>query len=260
MILALGDKKPNIHKSAYVAPNATVCGDVTVEEGCAILFGAVLSAEGAPLVLGANTVVMENAVLKSSGGAALQFPLSVGESCIIGPGAFLSGCTVEPGAFIAAGSTIYNNARIGAEATVAQGALVHAGSNLPARASVPMAHIAFGDPAEIVPPQDARRAVSALTFSEDVFNVPKGPAAAAHIAEAYAKFLRRMHESERNVERSGDGGKKAAPKGKAAGGGRDEPPPQQTADVGKVLDVTFYELEEARMRREAALKRDPKKP
>src|SRR5438270_13667333 len=100
MIVSSGAKKPAIHGTAYVAPSATLSGDVTVEEGCAILFGAVVSAEGAPVVIGANSVVMENAIVKSSGGNVTQFPCAIGESCIIGPGAYVVGATIEPGVFI----------------------------------------------------------------------------------------------------------------------------------------------------------------
>ena len=104
MIISSGTKKPNVHASAYVAPTATVSGEVTIEEGCAVLFGAVISAEGAPVTIGANSVVMENAVVKSSGGKVMQFPCTIGESCIVGPGAYIVGATIEPGAFIASGA------------------------------------------------------------------------------------------------------------------------------------------------------------
>ena len=267
MIYSLGPKKPTIHKSAYVAPNATVSGDVTIEEGCAVLFGAVLVAEGAPMNIGANTVVMENAVIKSSGGAAMQFPVSIGESCLIGPGAFLSGCTIEPGCFVAAGSKVFNNAHLEEKVSIAIGAIVQIGTRVPAQTRVPMQHIAFGNPAEILPPGDAPRVHERLNFSTDVFNVEKGPDAGAQIAEQYSKFLRKAHAGERTLERVSDEGglKKVPAKGKAsagkpAGATRDEPPAQQSADVAKVLDVTFYELEEARIRREAAHKREGKRP
>src|SRR5690349_6523766 len=57
---------PTVHPSAYVAPTATLCGDVRVGPGCRVLFGAVLTAEGGPVELGANSIVMENAVLRGT--------------------------------------------------------------------------------------------------------------------------------------------------------------------------------------------------
>lgn len=215
MIISSGTKKPNVHASAYVAPTAVVSGEVTIEEGCAVLFGAVLTAEGAPIVIGANTVVMENAVLKASGGSVLQFPLNVGESCIIGPGAFVVGATIEPGCFVAAGSQVRNGETIRENTTV-------------------------GDVSE--------------TFFEDVFNVERSSEARAKAAETYAKFLRKIHAQDAVMPEST---KKPAPKAPPRKSS-EEPPPAQTTEVEKVVDVMFVELEEARLRREAAIAREKK--
>jgi carbonic anhydrase/acetyltransferase-like protein (isoleucine patch superfamily) len=213
MIISSGTKKPNIHASAYVAPSAIVSGEVTIEEGCAVLHGAVIAAEGASVVIGANSVVMENAVLKASGGSVMQFPLSVGESCIIGPGAYVVGATIEPGCFIAAGSRVRNGQTIPENSTVGE---------VPA------------------------------SFFTDVFNLEDSPDVRAQAAETYAKFLRKTHAQDAVVP---DAVKKPAPKApprKTA----EEPPPAQNVEVEKVVDVMFVELEEARLRREAAIQRE----
>jgi carbonic anhydrase/acetyltransferase-like protein (isoleucine patch superfamily) len=212
MIVSSGTKKPTIHASAYVAPTATVSGDVTIEEGCAVLFGAVITAEGAPVVIGANSVIMENAVLKSSGGSAMQFPLSVGESCIIGPGAYVVGATLEPGCFISAGSRVRNGETIAENTTVGE---------LPS------------------------------SFFQDVFNLEESGEVRAQAAEAYARFLRKVHAQDAVIpEPAKKAAAKTPPKRTA-----EEPPPAQNVEVEKVVDVMFVELEEARLRREAAIER-----
>lgn len=215
MIFSSGTKKPNIHASAYVAPTATISGEVTIEEGCAVLFGAVVTAEGAPIVIGANSVVMENAVLKSSGGSAMQFPLSIGESCIIGPGAYIVGATIEPACIIAAGSKIRNGQTIPENTTVGE---------LPEN------------------------------FFAEVFNIEASDEARAQAAETYAKFLRKAHAQDALIsEPAKKPAAKAPPKRTA-----EEPPPAQNVEVEKVVDVMFVELEEARLRREAAIAREKK--
>ncbi|HKU67889.1 MAG TPA: hypothetical protein VJP85_08935 [Candidatus Baltobacteraceae bacterium] len=216
MLISSGTKKPNVHASAYVAPTAVLSGDVTVEEGCAILFGAVLTAEGAPITIGANTVVMENAVLKSSGGSVMQFPLSVGESCIIGPGAYVVGATIEPGCFIAARCVVRNG--------------------------------------ETIPENTTLGEVSDTLFA-DVFNLESAPEVAARAAEAYSKFLRKAHAQDAPMA---EPAKKPAAAAKPAKRTAEEPPPQQNVEVEKVVDVMFVELEEARLRREAAIAREKK--
>ncbi|HEV2261354.1 MAG TPA: hypothetical protein VGR69_03580 [Candidatus Rubrimentiphilum sp.] len=252
MIVSSGTKTPEIDGNAYVAPTATISGDVTIEEGCAILFGAVISAEGAPIVIGANTVVMENAIVKSSGGKVMQFPCTIGESCIIGPGAYVVGATIEPGAFIASAARIFNGATVEEKVSVAIGAIVHVNSRVKTGQHVPMLHIAHGDPATIYPPREAETVHGKMHFFQDVFNLPDSDDVRAKAAEGYSKFLRQIHAQDATIEPP----KKAAPK--PAPKKTEEPPPTQAVEVEKVVDVMFVELEEARLRREAAIKKQKK--
>jgi UDP-3-O-[3-hydroxymyristoyl] glucosamine N-acyltransferase len=215
MIVSSGTKKPSVHPSAYVAPNATVSGEVTIDEGCAVLFGAVITAEGAPITIGANCVIMENAVVKSSGGSVMHFPVSIGESCIIGPGAYISGATIEPACFIAAGSSVRNGETV---------------------------------------PENTTLGEMPENFFQDVFNLEDSDDVRSRAAENYSRFLRKQHAQDAVVP---DAPKKAAAKApprRAA----EEPPPAQNVEVEKVVDVMFVELEEARLRREAAIAREKK--
>lgn len=253
MIISSGTKKPNIHASAYVAPSATISGDVTIDEGCAILFGAVITAEGAPIVIGANCVIMENAVIKSSGGRAMQFALSIGESCIVGPGAYVVGATIEPGCFIAAGSKVFNGATIAEQTSVALGGIVQVNTHLRKGEHVPMQHIAYGDPATIYPPDKAPDVRKRMNFFQDVFNLEDSDEVRSQAAEVYSKFLRAAHAQDALIP---DAPKKPAPK--AAPKRTEEPAPAQAVEVEKVVDVMFVELEEARLRREAAIAREKK--
>lgn len=251
MKISSATKKPQIHPSAYVAPSAVISGDVTIDEDCAILHGAVIVAEGAKVEIGANCAIMENAVLKASGGAALSFPLTVGESCIVGPGAYLVGCTIEPGAFVAASAKVMNGATIESGVSVATGAIVHVGSRV--ATDVPMGHIALGDPATVYPPSRAPEVHAQLHFFQDVFNLPDGDDVRAKAAETYAKFLRKTHAQDAIAL---EPVKKAPPKG-PVGRTREEPPPTQSAEVEKVVDVMFLELQDAQQRREQGKKRHP---
>ncbi|HZZ66494.1 MAG TPA: hypothetical protein VFE17_13390 [Candidatus Baltobacteraceae bacterium] len=254
MIISSGTKKPNIHASAYIAPDALVSGEVSIEEGCVILFGAVVTAEGAPITIAANSVIMENAVLKSSGGTAMQFPLSIGESCIIGPGAYVVGATLEPGCFIAAGAKVFNGATIEEQTSVALGAIVHVNTVVPRGHHVPMQHIAFGNPAKIYPPDQAAQIHAQMNFFQDVFNLADAPDVRSKAAQTYAKFLRKMHAQDTVVPETVKKPAAAKPPPKRT----EEPAPTQAVEVEKVVDVMFLELEEARLRREAAIAREKK--
>ena len=159
MILSSGTKKPKIHPSTYVAPTATISGDVTIGADCAILHGAVIAAEGAPVTIGTNCVVMENAVVKASGGSATQFVAKIGDRCIIGPHAYVVGATIEGGCMLGAGAAVYNGVTLKAHTHLADG--------------------------------ESRRPVG--NFIENVFNIEQSPDAGAKAAQTYAQFLRKAH-------------------------------------------------------------------
>src|SRR5690349_7169836 len=114
MILPHHGKTPTIDPSATIAPTATVAGDGTVGPGCRIGFGACVVSEGAPLVLGTNVIVMENAVVR----ATATHPTTIGSHCLIGPLAHVVGATVEDEVFVATGAAVFHGARLGRGAEV----------------------------------------------------------------------------------------------------------------------------------------------
>lgn len=179
--------RPSIHVSAYIAPTAVVCGDVTVGPECRILFGAVLTAEGGEVVIGARSIVMEHAVIRG----ARRHPARIGSDVLIGPHAHLSGCTVENEAFIATGAAIFNGATIGTRAEVRINGVVHVRSRLMPDDSVPIGWIAVGDPATILPP-GAHESIApiqrALDFSRTVFGVDPD-ASQAEVTARYGPHL-----------------------------------------------------------------------
>jgi carbonic anhydrase/acetyltransferase-like protein (isoleucine patch superfamily) len=251
MILSSGTKKPKIHSSAYVATSAVVSGDVTIGAGCAVLHGAVIVGEGAPVTVGSNCVVMENAVVKASGGSATQFPVAIGDDCIIGPHAYVVGATIGSGCFLASGSRVFNGAIMEDGSGVALGGIVHINARIRENASVPMQHIAYGDPATIVPPEKATEAARNLHFFANVFNIDDERGARGKAARTYARFLRTTHAQDTVLDAHVN---KAPPRQRAG----EEPPPTHAADVGGVVDAMMLELQEMDLRRaEARKKKQP---
>lgn len=148
LIEHLGNR-PDVDSSAYIAPTAVLCGDVTVGPRCRILFGAVLTAEGGPIELGSQCIVMENAVVRAS----KPYPTHIGNNVLIGPRSYLTGCTVDDNVFLATGSTVFNGASIGARAEVRINGVVHLRTRLEPDTTVPIGWVAVGDPAQIHPPK-----------------------------------------------------------------------------------------------------------
>ena len=114
-------KAPSVHPEAYVAPTAVLSGEVIVGAGSCIMHGAVLSAEGGPVEIGANCVIMENAVLRGT----QQHPLVMGDHVLAGPHSHLTGCGIadEPTAELDPASRTLALARL-FEVATGGGALV----------------------------------------------------------------------------------------------------------------------------------------
>src|SRR6266496_2811873 len=143
-------KIPQVSESAYIAPTAVLAGDVTVGPHSRVLFGAVITAEGGPVEIGRNCVVMENAVIRGVPSHVTR----VGDDVLVGPHAHLTGCVIEGGSRIPTGARVFNGARIEMGAEVEFNAVVYVNTVVPAGAAVPMGWFAGGQPAELVAPGD----------------------------------------------------------------------------------------------------------
>ena len=199
MLLEHRGKGPRVHESAYVAPTATICGDVTVGENSRVLFGAVVTAEGGPVEIGAECIVMENAVVRGTP----RHPVRIGDHVLVGPRAYLTGCTVGENAFLATGSTVFNGAVIGEGSEVRVNGVVHLRTVLAKDSLVPINWVAVGDPAEILPPHEHERIWAIqepLDFPRAVFGVERGPAETMmpEVTRRYARSLRR-HSADRPI-------------------------------------------------------------
>jgi carbonic anhydrase/acetyltransferase-like protein (isoleucine patch superfamily) len=153
MIVTHLGRSPRIDPSAYVAPNAVVCGDVSIGADCRILFGVQIIAEGGSIEIGRECIVMENAVLRANA----RHSLAIGNNCLIGPNAHLVGCRIEDEVFIATGAAIFHGAHLGKGSEIRVNAVVHLRTHLAAGAIVPIGWVAVGDPASILPAHEHER-------------------------------------------------------------------------------------------------------
>ncbi|HEV8390417.1 MAG TPA: gamma carbonic anhydrase family protein [Dongiaceae bacterium] len=149
MIIAHAGKAPRIDPAAWVAPDATICGDVEIGAGTRVMHGARIVGEaGGAIRIGRNVIVMENAVLR----AGPRHPCQIGDHCLIGPHAHVTGATIEDEVFIATGASIFHGAQIGKGSEVRVNGTVHLKTRLAPGSSVPIGWIAVGDPARILSP------------------------------------------------------------------------------------------------------------
>jgi carbonic anhydrase/acetyltransferase-like protein (isoleucine patch superfamily) len=193
MLLEHRGKSPVVDSSVYIAPTAILCGDVTVGQHSRILFGAVLSAEGGPVTIGSHCIVMEHAVLRAS----RRHPLRIGNHVLIGPRAYLSGCTLDDEVFAATGTTILNAARLGRGVEVRVNGVVQIRTVLGPGTLVPIGWVAVGDPAEIYPPQQHEKIWAVqhkLNFPQTVFGLERREDRESLMPELTRRYSRALGE------------------------------------------------------------------
>jgi carbonic anhydrase/acetyltransferase-like protein (isoleucine patch superfamily) len=111
----------------FVAPTATVTGDVTLGEETGIWFGAVLRGDRDRIEIGAGSNVQDNAVVHTSRG----FPARIGREVSVGHGAILHGCTIGDRVLVGMGAIVMNGAVVGEDTIIAAGAVVTEGTVIP---------------------------------------------------------------------------------------------------------------------------------
>ena len=194
-------KRPLVDPSAWVAPTAILSGSVTIGPHSRVLHGAVLTAEGGSIVLGEHCIVMETAVVRGT----KRHPVTIGNHVLIGPRAYLSGCSVEDCAFIATGAAIFNGAVIGARAEVRVNGTVHVNSHLAADATVPIGWIAVGRPARLFPPsahEELWPIQQALDFPGTVFGLARPQAGGTIMPELTRRYAKALlaHREDKTIE------------------------------------------------------------
>ncbi|MGW3951682.1 gamma carbonic anhydrase family protein [Streptomyces sp. NPDC004752] len=127
LIVGIGGREPRIDERAFVAPTASVIGDVTLHAGASVWYGAVLRGDVERITVGASANVQDNVTLHADPG----FPVGIGERVSIGHNAVVHGATVADDCLIGMGATVLNGAVIGAGSLVAAQALVPQGMTVP---------------------------------------------------------------------------------------------------------------------------------
>jgi carbonic anhydrase/acetyltransferase-like protein (isoleucine patch superfamily) len=138
-VYALGDRVPLIHTEAFVHPDATVIGAVTIGPDTSVWPQAVLRGDFGTITVGARTSIQDGAVIH----ATAELPTFIGDDCVIGHLAHMECCTIESGALVGSNSVVLHRA------VVRSGALVGASALVPNDMEVPSGALAVGVPAKL---------------------------------------------------------------------------------------------------------------
>ena len=167
-IYELDGVAPRLHPTAYVADSAEVIGNVELEEGASVWFGAILRGDNDLMHIGRGSNVQDGSVLHSDPG----YPLTLGADVTIGHLVMLHGCTIGDGTLVGIGAVVLNGAKIGRNCLVGAGALVTEGKEFPDNSMI------VGAPAkaikELSPEQAARMRHAATHYVDNATRYRKG--------------------------------------------------------------------------------------
>jgi carbonic anhydrase/acetyltransferase-like protein (isoleucine patch superfamily) len=141
-------RSPQVHPSAWVAPTATLVGDIVIEAGASVWYGVVLRGDFGPIVVRAGANVQDNSVLHGG----MDPVTEIGPGATVGHLCVVHGAVVGAEALIGNGTTVQDGARIGRRA------LIGAGSLVPPGAEIPDEVLALGSPARVRGPLSPRAA------------------------------------------------------------------------------------------------------
>lgn len=127
LLVPFESHEPVVSPDAFVAPTATLVGQVTVGANTVVMFGAVLRADRDRIVLGQGSNLQDNVVVHGDPGS----PALIGEGVSVGHGAIVHGATIENDCLIGMGATLLNGSVIGAGSLVAAGSVVLEGTVIP---------------------------------------------------------------------------------------------------------------------------------
>ncbi|MRD72006.1 gamma carbonic anhydrase family protein [Rhodocyclus tenuis] len=161
-----GDRRPTLDEECWIAPDATLIGDVRLGKNASVWWKATLRGDNEPIAIGNNSNVQEGSVLHTDLGA----PLTVGDGVTLGHLVILHGCTIEDGCLIGIGASVLNHARIGRHSIVGAHALIPEGKEFPERSLI------VGAPGRVV----------RLLSDEEVAGLARS---AAHYVERWRRCL-----------------------------------------------------------------------
>jgi len=140
-LLAFEGRRPKLSRGAWVAPGATVVGDVELREDCSVWYGCVLRGDVHRIRIGARSNLQDGVVVHVTRG---RFATDVGDEVSVGHRAVVHGCRVGEGALIGIAAVVLDGAEVGCNALIGAGAVVTPGTRIPDRA------LALGTPARVV--------------------------------------------------------------------------------------------------------------
>ena len=182
-VYSLGDKKPQLPPEGeyWLAPNATLVGDVILKPGASVWFGAVVRGDNDPITIGRDTNIQDGSVLHSDPGE----PLTIGDGVTVGHMVMLHSCEIGDNTLIGIGAVVLGRARIGKNCLIGANTLITEGK------VIPDGSLVMGQPGKVVRELQPGQ-IEALKAS------------AAHYVQHWRRYAQDLKGCPAGFRRSGD--------------------------------------------------------
>ncbi|AGP31827.1 gamma carbonic anhydrase family protein [Corynebacterium terpenotabidum] len=127
LILPFNGVAPRIHRSAYIAPDAVIVGDVLIDEDASVFYGVVVRADVGSIRIGKRTNIQDNSVVHTEAGS----PTVIGDDVTVGHQALVHACTIGDGTLVGMQSALLSRSTIGSGCIIGGGAVVLEGQEIP---------------------------------------------------------------------------------------------------------------------------------
>lgn len=171
LVVTMDGVTPTLGRDVFVAPNATLIGQITLGDETSVWFGAVLRGDVGTITVGARTNIQDLTMIHMTGGLTNT---SIGEDCTVGHSVVIHGCTIGNRCLVGMGTIVLDGAVVGDDCLIAAGSLIAP------RTVIPAGSFVVGRPAKVLRP---------ATVPERMY----GPEGAKHYVEnarRYAAALR----------------------------------------------------------------------
>jgi len=132
MIYDLGDRRPRIHETCFVADSAQVIGSIVLEQDASLWFNVVLRGDNDLITIGPESNVQDGSVIHTDDGLRV----TLGRGVTVGHRVMLHGCQIGDYSLVGIGSIVMNRVKIGASCLIGAGALITEGKEIPERSLV----------------------------------------------------------------------------------------------------------------------------
>ena len=155
-IYSLEGKAPTLQGRVYVAPTASVIGNVTLADESSVWWGAVLRGDYDPIIIGTRTNIQDNCIVHMDE----DFPVTIGSRVTVGHKAVLHGCTVGDNSLIGINSVVMNGVTIGENCLIGSNTLITEGK------TIPPGTLTLGSPGKVVRDLTAEEIEELTDFSD----------------------------------------------------------------------------------------------